>query len=102
MKKSPSLNSTKAHVAKIGKFLAVHSRVIYLILFLCALIGAILGLNVALYQPSDEAYRANKLNETQSARFDVDTIEKINDLNTQEQIITSPIPTDRRVNPFGE
>ncbi len=100
--KNSSLNSVKEHFAKIGKFLAVHSRTIYFVLFLCVLIGAILGLNLALYQPTDEAYRTDKLNKTQSARFDTETIEKINNLNTQQQLITSPIPTDRRVNPFGE
>ena len=86
----------------IGKFFVVHSRTIYFVLFLGVLIGAILGLNLALYQPTDEAYRTDKLNKTQSARFDTETIEKINNLNTQQQTITSPIPTDRRVNPFGE
>ena len=97
-----SLNDIKAYLTKIGKFFAVHSRTIYFVLFLCVLIGAILGLNLALYQPTDEAYRTDKLNKTQSARFDTETIEKINNLNTQQQTITSPIPTDRRVNPFGE
>ena len=97
-----SLNDIKAYFTKIGKFFVVHSRTIYFVLFLGVLIGAILGLNLALYQPTDEAYRTDKLNKTQSARFDTETIEKINNLNTQQQTITSPIPTDRRVNPFGE
>lgn len=100
--KSPSLGVVKNHFMKFGKFFAVHSRIIYFVVFLSVLIGAILGLNLALYQPSDEAYRTDKLNKTQSARFDTETIEKIKNLNAQQQTLTSPIPTDRRVNPFGE
>lgn len=100
--KSPSLGNFRKHFAKFGKFFATYDRMIYFVVFVCVLIGAILGLNLALYQPSDEAYRTEKLSKTQSARFDTETIEKIQDLNTQQQIITKPIPTDRRVNPFGE
>lgn len=100
--KDLSLDVVKAQFVKIGKFFAAHSRIIYFVLFVCVLIGAILGLNLALYQPSDEAYRTEKLTKTQSARFDTETIEKINNLNAQQQMLTNPIPTDRRVNPFGE
>lgn len=100
--KSFSVVVIKDHFMKFGKFFAIHSRMIYFVVFLSVLIGAILGLNLALYQPSDEAYRTEKLNKTQSARFDTETIEKIKNLNAQQQTITSPIPTDRRVNPFGE
>ena len=100
--KNVSLASLKAPFVAFGKFFITHSRMIYFIVFACVLIGAILGLNLALYQPSDEAYRTEKLNKTQSARFDTETIEKIKNLNAQQQTITSPIPTDRRVNPFGE
>lgn len=100
--KNPVIDSTKAQFTKIGKFLVTYSRMIYFVVFVCVLIGAILGLNLALYQPTDEAYRNEKLSETQSARFDTETIGKIKNLNAQQQTITSPIPTDRRVNPFGE
>ena len=100
--KSPSLGSAKVYFSKVGKFFATHSQMIYFVVFVSVLIGAILGLNLALYQPSDEAYRTDKLNKTQSARFDTETIEKIRNLNAQQQTLTSPIPTDRRVNPFGE
>lgn len=100
--KSPSLDTVKLRFAKVGKFFVTYSRMIYFVIFVCVLIGAILGLNLALYQPTDEAYRTEKLNETQSARFDTETIEKIQNLNAQQQTLTSPIPTDRRVNPFGE
>jgi hypothetical protein len=100
--KSIQLGGLTVRFKKIGKFFAAHSRMIYFVLFVCVLIGAILGLNLALYQPSDEEYKAQKLSETQSARFDTETIKKIQNLNAQQQTITSPIPTNQRVNPFGE
>ena len=100
--KSPSLGNFTKQFTKLGKFFATSIRMIYFVIYVCVLIGAILGLNLALYQPSDEAYRTERLSKTQSARFDTETIEKIQHLNTQQQTITKPIPTDRRVNPFGE
>ena len=100
--RNSALSNVRSQLTKAGRFFATYSRMIYFVLFVCVIIGAILGLNLALYQPSDDAYRTEKLSETQSARFDNVTIEKIKNLNTQQQTLTSPIPTDRRVNPFGE
>lgn len=97
-----SLDDIKIYTAKLGRFFTVHNRMIYFILFICVLIGAILGLNLALYQPSDEEYRAKKMSETQSARFDTDTITKIQNLNAQQQTITDAAPAGQRTNPFGE
>lgn len=100
--KSLPLGGLIAHFKKLGKLFAAHSRMIYFVLFVCVLISAILGLNLALYQPSDEEYKTRRLNETQSPRFDTETIKKIQNLNAQQQTITNPIPTNQRVNPFGE
>lgn len=97
-----SLDGIRMYASQVGKFFTVHNRMIYFILFICVLIGAILGLNLALYQPSDEDYRAKKMSETQSARFDTDTITKIKNLNAQQQTITDAPPAGQRTNPFGE
>lgn len=75
---------------------------IYFVLFLLALIGAIISLNLALYQPSDDEYRMTKLQETQSPRFDTETIEKIKNLNAHQQTFTEDPPAGERTNPFGE
>ena len=100
--KSPAFDPIKERFKQFGKFFVAHDRMIYFVLFVCVVIGAILGLNLALYQPSDEAYRAEKLSKTQSPRFDTDTIKKIQSLNTQQQTNMDSIPTNQRVNPFGE
>lgn len=97
-----SLDKLKASFKKLGKFFVAHSRMIYFVLFVCVVIGAMIGLNLALYQPSDEAYRSQKLSETQSARFDTETIKKIQNLNAQQQTYTDSLPTNQRVSPFGE
>lgn len=100
--KSPRFDPIKKQFSRFGKFFVAYSRMIYFVLFVCVVIGAMLGLNTALYQPSDEEYRAQRLSESQSARFDTDTIQKIQNLNAQQQTNTDSIPTDQRVNPFGE
>jgi len=87
---------------RFGHFLFTYSRMIYFVLFVCVLIGAILGLNIALNQPTDEDYRAKKLDETQTSRFDTATIEKIKNLNAQQQTNTDTLPAGQRTNPFGE
>jgi hypothetical protein len=99
---SIQLDNIRAPFIKFGKFFVAHDKIIYFVLFFCVIIGAILGLNLALYQPSDEDYRSQKLSETQSARFDTETIDKIQQLNAQQQTNTDSIPTGKRVNPFGE
>lgn len=88
--------------SRIGNFLFAHNRMIYFVLFIFALISAIIGLNIALYQPSDEDYRAKKMSETQSPRFDTETIQKIQNLNAKQQTITDDPPAGQRTNPFGE
>ncbi len=102
MKTGLDLSSIKAPFAKFGRFFIVHNRMIYFVLFLSILISAIIGLNLALYQPSDEDYRAKKLSETQSPRFDKATIEKIQRLNAGQQTTTESSPAGSRTNPFGE
>ena len=102
MKTGIDLGSISAPFSKIGKFFIVHNRMIYFVLFISILISAIIGLNLALYQPSDEDYRAKKLSETQSPRFDTATIEKIKRLNSGQQTTTETSPAGSRTNPFGE
>ena len=97
-----SLDPVRKRFVVLGKLFAAHARMIYFVLFVCVVIGAMLGLNLALYQPSDEVYRTEKLNEAQSPRFDSETIEKIQNLNAQQQTNLDSIPTNQRVNPFGE
>ena len=46
--KSFSVVVIKDHFMRFGKFFAIHSRMIYFVVFLSVLIGAILGLNLAL------------------------------------------------------
>lgn len=97
-----SLNPIKAVFSRLGHQFLAHNRMIYFTLFVCVLIGAILGLNLALYQPSDDEYRTKKLGEAQSARFDTETIKKIQSLNAQQQTTTLSPPSGQRINPFGE
>jgi hypothetical protein len=92
----------KAAVHRFGKFLFSHNRMIYFVLFLLAISGAVLGLNLALSQPSDQDYYNAKVSETQSPRFDNDTIDKIQNLNAKQQTIINPPPAGQRTNPFGE
>lgn len=101
MKTSP-LNSIHVKLESVGKAFRTHNKMIYFVLFVCALIGAITSLNLALYKPSDEAYRNRKLSESQSARFDKVTIEKIQNLNAEQQINIKTLPASQRINPFGE
>lgn len=102
MKTGLSLRSIGAPFSKIGRFFLIHNKMIYFVLFIMILISAIIGLNLALYQPSDEDYRAQKLSETQSPRFDTATIEKIQRLNSGQQTTTETSPAGSRTNPFGE
>jgi hypothetical protein len=100
--KNVSLGMITDRIRGFGHFLYAHDRVIYIVLFLSVLIGTIIGLNLALNQPSDEAYRGKKMNEAQSARFDTATIEKIRNLNARQQTATDALPAGVRSNPFGE
>lgn len=99
--KSLDLSSLSNQFRRLGHFFFAHNQMIYFVLFISVLIGAILGLNLALYQPSDEAYRTQKMSEAQSARFDTQTIEKIKSLNARQQTTTDALPAGR-TNPFGE
>lgn len=101
--KSPAFTgSLKKRLNNVGSVLFHHSSMIYFVLFVCVLIGAILGLNLILSKPSDEVYRAEKLRDTQSTRFDTATIEKIQNLNAKQQTTTDSLPVGQRTNPFGE
>ena len=100
--KNRSFAKIQKQFTQVGRVFYAHNRMIYFSLFMCVLIGAIASLNFAINQPSDESYRNEKLKDTQSARFDQDTIEKIKNLNTRQQAITDPPPTNQRINPFGE
>lgn len=101
--KSPALvTNLKKRFVDLGNVLYHHSTMIYFVLFVCVLIGAILGLNLILSKPSDEVYRSEKLRDTQSTRFDTATIEKIQNLNARQQTATDSLPTGQRTNPFGE
>ena len=102
MKSSALMNSLKIRLKNFGDILFHHSAMIYFVLFVCVLIGAILGLNIILSKPSDEAYRSEKLRDTQSTSFDAETIEKIKNLNAKQQTATDSLPTGQRTNPFGE
>jgi hypothetical protein len=97
-----STTGISVRLRRFGHFLFTYSRMIYFVLFICALIGAVLGLNLALNQPTDEEYRTQKLDETQTSRFDTETIEKIKNLNAQQQTNTDSLPAGQRTNPFGE
>lgn len=100
--KSLQMAASKARVKHVGKFLFLHSQMIYFLLFVCVLIGAIAGLNAVLSKPSDELYRTEKLHNSQSTYFDTDTIDKIQNLNAKQQTTTDTIPSGQRTNPFGE
>lgn len=102
MKLSQVLSSIKTKTSRVGQFLFMYNRMIYFVLFVCVLIGAVFGLNLALNRPSDEAYRAKRVNETQTSRFDTATIEKVKNLNAKQQTITDSPPAGQRTNPFGE
>ena len=97
-----SLASVKTFLNRFGHFFIAHNRMIYFVLSVCVVIGSILSLNIALYQPSDEEYRTRRLSEVQSARFDTDTIKKIQNLNARQQTNTDALPVGQRTNPFGE
>ena len=97
-----SLTDIGKMFSRFGHFFFTHNRMIYFILFFCVLGGAVLGLNVAINQPSDEEYRTQKLSETQSPRFDEATIDKIQNLNARQQTNTDALPSGQRTNPFGE
>lgn len=102
MKSSALLTGLNKRLRDVGNVLLHHSAMIYFVLFVCVLIGAILGLNLILSKPSDETYRSEKLRDTQSTRFDTATIEKIQNLNAKQQTATDSLPTGQRTNPFGE
>lgn len=102
MKPSALITGLKKQLGSLGSFLFHHSAMIYFVLFVCVLIGAILGLNLILSKPSDELYRNEKLRDTQSTRFDTETIDDIQNLNAKQQTNTDSLPTGQRTNPFGE
>lgn len=101
MKPGISLGALANQIGRFGHFFMAHNRMIYFVLFLTIIIGAIGGLNLALYKPTDDEYRTKKLSEAQSARFDTATIEKIQQLNSRQQTSTDALPGGR-INPFGE
>lgn len=102
MKGNASLDKLRATFRRFGHFLFTHNGMIYFILFFCAIGGAVVGLNLAINQPTDEDYRLQRLSETQSPRFDEETIKKIQNLNARQQTNTDSLPTGQRTNPFGE
>lgn len=102
MKSSTFSIALKKRLNVLGSFLFHHSAMIYFVLFVCVLIGAILGLNLILSKPSDDVYRTEKLRDTQSTRFDQSTIDKIQNLNDKQQTETDTITNGQRTNPFGE
>lgn len=100
--KSPQLDKLKGSLRNVGRFMEVHSRMIWFVLMFSVIIGTFISLNLALYRPSDEEYRATKMQELQSSRFDTETIKKIQNLNAREQTNVDALPSGQRINPFGE
>jgi hypothetical protein len=96
---SPGIKKRLSH---IGGFLFNHSMMIFIGLFLCGLIYAVLSLNLLLSKPSDDEYRTKKLDEARSVRFDQDTIDTINELDSAAQTDPGALPTNQRINPFSE
>ncbi|HEX8390512.1 MAG TPA: hypothetical protein VF597_03770 [Candidatus Saccharimonadales bacterium] len=86
---------------RLSDFLFTHNRMIFAVLFLVALIGALLGLNLALTRASDEVYRGERESAVQSPRFDQTTIDRINLLNAKQQTVTDMFPSGR-ISPFDE
>lgn len=100
--RNSNMSGLKLSLVRFGEFFFTHNRIIYFILFMCALIVAVASLNIAINQPTDQAYRDEKMKEAQSPRFDEATIEKIQNLNATQQTIIDPPPSGQRINPFGE
>ena len=100
--KNPNMSGLKAALVRMGDFFFTHNRIIYFVLFMCALITAVASLNIVINQPSDQAYRDERTQEAQSPRFDEETIKKIQNLNATQQTIVDPPPANQRINPFGE
>ena len=102
MKLALNGNSITKRFKQAGAFFDAHSMMIYFIVFSCVLTGAILSLNIALNNPTDEDNRSQKISEIQSTKFDTETIEKIKRLNAQQQTNLDAAPVGKRTNPFGE
>lgn len=86
----------------VGRYLLLHRTTVYFFAGALSIIAAFISLNLALYQPTDADYRAQKESEAQSTRFDTDTIKKVQDLNASQQTRTSDAPAGQRSNPFSE
>lgn len=99
-KKSASLGELTTKLRSIGRAFVMHSRLIFSILVVLALIFALINLNMTLNQPSDEDYRSQQ-QKSSPTNFDKETIDQINRLNTQESINLDAIPAGR-YNPFNE
>jgi len=102
MKLDLKTDGIKIFLRKLGQLFFAHSRMIYFVLFVGVLSAAIFSLNVTLNVRDDEAYRNKKASGSGSTQFDQQTIEKTKQLQARQQAADEPLPTDRRINPFGE
>mgnify|MGYP001484897321 CR=1 FL=1 len=97
-----SVDSLLKPLKRMGHIFVAHSKFIFFVLGVSVLISAVLVLNMILSTPSDEEYRQEKLNESQSARFDQETIDKINKLQEREQTSNGNALPPGRISPFSE
>jgi uncharacterized membrane protein YqgA involved in biofilm formation len=101
MKTALSSESMKKSITAIGMYFGYHRRMIFFIVTLGALIGAMLDLNLILNSSSDDAYRQTKIDSSQSTHFDTTTIKRINGLTTTQAPVTNALPPGRN-SPFSE
>ena len=100
--KNIDVNALLAPFKKMSHYFVVHQKIVYFIVGAVVMIAAFISLNLALYQPTDADYRAERESESQSSRFDNETIKKIQDLNASQQTRTDNVPAGLRANPFYE
>ncbi len=88
------------NLRRVGHAFIAHSSIIFTILILIVVGYAIVNLNLILNMADDEAYRVQKQS-TSPTRFDTETIERINRLNTGQTSTSRSLPAGR-YNPFTE
>lgn len=86
------------------KSILKHHYFISTIAILSALIITVLLVNDTLQEPSDDTYRAEKASSGISSKFDEDTIEKIEKLQSSSETPSTDLslPSGSRINPFSE
>lgn len=95
------LSSIVSRAKRLVAQLSAHSKIVFLVIGIGIIIYALISLNLIITMPSDQDYAIERDQIVNSLKFDQETIDRINKLNTDQSIDVYALP-DGDINPFAE